>query len=90
MLRMLTLVVFLTTSSVASAQNTSLELTGFATSGERVTVTAEVVAGKGDRPAELQITARTLPGWHIYSITQKSGGPKPFFRFAPDKANEAN
>jgi len=62
---------------VASAQNTSLELTGFATSGERVTVTAEVVAGKGDRPAELQITARTLPGWHIYSITQKSGGPKP-------------
>ncbi len=77
MLRMFTLVVLLTTSSVASGQNTSLDLTGFAASGERVAITAEVVAGEGDRPAELQITAQVLPGWHMYSITQKSGGPKP-------------
>jgi thiol:disulfide interchange protein len=33
----------------------------------------------GDRSgrAELSVTAEIARGWHIYSLTQKSGGPKP-------------
>ena len=44
---------------------------------ERVEVSAQIVPSNGGQHAELQITARVQPGWHIYSITQKAGGPKP-------------
>ena len=44
---------------------------------DRVEVSAQIVASNGGQQAELQITARVQPGWHIYSITQKPGGPKP-------------
>ena len=44
---------------------------------DRVEVSAQIVPSNGGQHAELQITAKVQPGWHIYSITQKSGGPKP-------------
>lgn len=44
---------------------------------DRVEVSAQIVASNGGQQAELQITARVQPGWHIYSITQNPGGPKP-------------
>ena len=50
---------------------------GAAATGERVTISARIVAAQDGKPSQLQITARMLPGWHIYSITQKKGGPKP-------------
>ena len=43
---------------------------------ERVEISAQILAQEGKR-AELQITASVQPGWHIYSITQQPGGPKP-------------
>ena len=48
-----------------------------ALAADRVEVSAQIVPSNGGQHAELQITARVQPGWHIYSITQKSGGPKP-------------
>ena len=44
---------------------------------ERVEVSAQIVPQADGGRAELQITAQVQPGWHIYSITQKPGGPKP-------------
>ena len=44
---------------------------------DRVEVSAQIIASNGGQQAELQITARVQTGWHIYSITQKPGGPKP-------------
>lgn len=40
-----------------------------------VSVQAEIVPASGNKPAQLSITAKIQPGWHIYSLTQKSGGP---------------
>jgi suppressor for copper-sensitivity B len=40
-----------------------------------VTLQAEFSEAKGDAPARLFITATIKAGWHIYSITQSSGGP---------------
>ena len=48
-----------------------------ADAADRVEVTAQIVPSNGGQHAELQIIARVQPGWHIYSITQKPGGPKP-------------
>ncbi len=36
---------------------------------------ASFTTADGDRPAQLSITAEIPKGWHIYSITQKDGGP---------------
>ena len=45
--------------------------------GDRVEISAQIVPSNGGQHAELQITAQVQPGWHIYSVTQKPGGPKP-------------
>ncbi|MBI2825106.1 MAG: thioredoxin family protein [Planctomycetia bacterium] len=42
-----------------------------------VAVKAELVKAKGGEPARLLITADVAEGWHIYSLTQKKGGPIP-------------
>ena len=42
-----------------------------------ITVSAQFAAPAGDRPGQLSITATMKPGWHIYSLTQKPGGPIP-------------
>ena len=44
---------------------------------ERVEVSAQIVPSNGGQHAELRITAKIQSGWHIYSVTQKPGGPKP-------------
>lgn len=38
---------------------------------------AEFTEPAGDKPGRLFITAEIGDGWHIYSITQKPGGPVP-------------
>ncbi len=43
---------------------------------EPVEITARVDA-QGSTPRSLVITARLAPGWHLYSLAQKPGGPKP-------------
>ena len=40
-----------------------------------VAVTGAIYVAPGSRTGELAITAEINPGWHIYSITQKPGGP---------------
>ena len=40
-----------------------------------VTMSAQFTKPAADKPAELFITARIKPGWHIYSITQPPAGP---------------
>ena len=40
-----------------------------------VTVTGQFTTGQGGKPARLFITAKIRPGWHIYSTTQRPGGP---------------
>jgi len=51
----------------------------FAHQGEQsaVSVTAEFTTSTAQRAGHLSITARMKPTWHIYSITQPSGGPLP-------------
>jgi len=39
-------------------------------------VGARLLAADGKQPLRLSIVADIPPGWHIYSITQKPGGPK--------------
>jgi suppressor for copper-sensitivity B len=67
--------VFTVCSLVAIALISSAETSLLA--ADRVEVSAQIVSKEGGQQAELQITARIQPGWHIYSITQKPGGPKP-------------
>lgn len=50
-------------------------LDGDAVLGDPVTIRAEFAAATADRPAVLAITARMLPEWHVYSLTQPPGGP---------------
>lgn len=38
---------------------------------------AEFTPPSGDKPGRLFITAEIENGWHIYSLTQKQGGPVP-------------
>ncbi|NIP84468.1 MAG: hypothetical protein GTO03_02485, partial [Planctomycetales bacterium] len=45
--------------------------------GPHVTVRAQILPPQGRGAARLSITAEILPGWHIYSITQRPGGPRP-------------
>ena len=40
-----------------------------------VSVEAEFTAAKDKKPSYLFVTAKIEQGWHIYSTTQKSGGP---------------
>ena len=40
-----------------------------------VSVTAQFTAPAAGRPGQLFVTATMQPGWHIYSLTQKPGGP---------------
>jgi len=40
-----------------------------------VTVMGQFSKATGEKPARLFITAKMAQGWHIYSITQKEGGP---------------
>lgn len=42
-----------------------------------VSVQAQFSMPNDKEPAYLFITAKIKPGWHIYSITQQSGGPTP-------------
>ncbi len=48
-----------------------------ATDGPPVTLHAQWAVAAGHQPATLYVTAKISPGWHIYSLTQKSGGPVP-------------
>ncbi|MBX3413457.1 MAG: thioredoxin family protein [Pirellulales bacterium] len=42
-----------------------------------IKVSAQFTAATADQPAKLFITAKIAEPWHIYSITQKKGGPLP-------------
>ncbi|MDH3718006.1 MAG: protein-disulfide reductase DsbD family protein [Planctomycetota bacterium] len=56
-----------------------LGLSGFGSggaAGQKVTISAAILPPEAGRPATLSVTADILPGWHIYSITQKKGGPR--------------
>jgi len=64
------------------AADFSLDLGGDSLGGENlggeptvVSTSAVFTAPSEGRPAELFVTAKMTPGWHIYSITQPSGGP---------------
>lgn len=43
--------------------------------GGNVRLTAEFTEATADHPARLYITAEIEEGWHIFSVTQKKGGP---------------
>ncbi len=45
--------------------------------GSPVTITAVVEPGSGGSPDVLAVTAKLEEGWHLYSVTQKPGGPRP-------------
>jgi thiol:disulfide interchange protein len=45
--------------------------------GSPVTVSAVIEPGAGGKPDMLAVTAKLEEGWHLYSITQKPGGPRP-------------
>ena len=45
--------------------------------GDPVTMSAQFTTASGERPAVLMVTADIQPGWHVYSLTQPSGGPLP-------------
>lgn len=40
-----------------------------------VQLSAQFAPADGGRPAVLAISAEVMPGWHVYSLTQPSGGP---------------
>ena len=89
-LRQLTLLLSLSLvlPSMASGQ-TSLGLEGFrgvegleglqgsgGTEGNELKVSASFTS-QGNGKGMLAVTAEIAPGWHVYSVTQKSGGPPP-------------
>jgi suppressor for copper-sensitivity B len=45
--------------------------------GSPVKVSAVIEPAAGGKPETLAVTARLEEGWHLYSITQKPGGPRP-------------
>ncbi len=66
----------------AWAQLEPLLLSGDGTSGQENAPQAEKVKASGyftpatgEKPAMLYVTADVAPDWHIYSLTQKPGGP---------------
>ena len=44
--------------------------------GSPISVAATVEPAAGGKPATLVVTATLEEGWHLYSLTQKPGGPK--------------
>jgi thiol:disulfide interchange protein len=52
-------------------------LAGAGDSDGALTVHATYTLATKDHPAQLSITAEIPEGWHIFSITQKPGGPNP-------------
>ena len=36
-----------------------------------IAVSAQATAGAAGRPAQISVTAKVQPGWHIYSLSQK-------------------
>ncbi len=58
----------------------SLDLSGFGVGqqslGQLVHVSAQLVGTGQPGAGELQVTARIAAGYHIYSVTQKPGGPR--------------
>jgi len=74
-------VIFLTMGTILFAGPAALAQLGFdagfaADTAAKVSVSAVFSLAEGQRAGRLYITAKPEPGWHIYSITQKSGGPK--------------
>jgi thiol:disulfide interchange protein len=45
--------------------------------GSPVEVSAEIEPGAAGSPDMLAVTVTLEEGWHLYSVTQKPGGPKP-------------
>jgi len=45
--------------------------------GSPVTISAAVEPGTAGKPDVLAVTATLEEGWHLYSVTQKPGGPTP-------------
>ena len=45
--------------------------------GSPVKVSAVIEPGSDGKPDMLAVTARLEEGWHLYSVTQKPGGPRP-------------
>jgi suppressor for copper-sensitivity B len=45
--------------------------------GSPVRITAAIESGTGGDPDVVAVTATLDPGWHLYSLTQKPGGPRP-------------
>ncbi len=45
--------------------------------GSPVRIDAAIEAGAAGKPDVLAVTATLEEGWHLYSITQKPGGPRP-------------
>jgi suppressor for copper-sensitivity B len=43
--------------------------------GQPVTIAAVIEPGSGGKPDVLAVTAQLEEGWHLYSVTQKPGGP---------------
>lgn len=54
--------------------------------GSPVSIAAVIEPGAGGRPDVLAVTASLEEGWHLYSVTQKPGGPRPT-RIALDPAS---
>ncbi len=75
------LAVFLAfSSSVAWGQLNLSDLDKSAPAGKPaapVKVEARLEPAKDGKPAQIVVTAAIAKGWHIYSITQKRGGPVP-------------
>ena len=45
--------------------------------GSPVRIDAAIEPGAGGKPDVLAVTATLEEGWHLYSLTQKPGGPRP-------------
>ncbi len=57
--------------------------------GSPVTISAVVEPGTNGKPDVVAVTAALEQGWHLYSITQKPGGPRPTaIAIAPDSARQ--
>ena len=53
-----------------------LGIAGLGGTAEPVTLSASFTVERGGRRGMLAVTAVIEPGWHVYSVTQKPGGPQ--------------
>lgn len=60
----------------ATISKTSLAQFGSGPAKE-VQLAAKILPASGKLPVRLAITAAIADGWHIYSVTQPKGGPRP-------------